>query len=230
MTTDARTALHAEVTAAITAHMDNPKATSTHDRGRLVTEHYKTAFDDLDLPPETVLRDLLTDLHHYARSQQIDLWERFTAAGEVFREEVAIEYAPENPDAPRVIATVYRQQWDNDYAVTIGEPLNVDVTTIIEAMTPERRAGLEDRSSEADEIYLQAATLGLAERHQGPFDVEVVESLRNWEAVDCADCHAEGRKVAVDELDGEGGDIGDVDRLAEARVLDGTARCDQHDV
>lgn len=58
-------------------------------RGAATIASYRAVHDDLDLDDATAARDMLTDLHHWARSAGVDLESVFAAAGEVADEEDA---------------------------------------------------------------------------------------------------------------------------------------------
>ncbi|WP_152819212.1 hypothetical protein [Pseudactinotalea sp. HY160] len=58
------------------------------DRAGETISGYRARFDDLDLDDRTVARDMLTDLHHWARSKGVDLDEVMASAREVADEEI----------------------------------------------------------------------------------------------------------------------------------------------
>ncbi|WP_277212298.1 hypothetical protein [Isoptericola croceus] len=57
------------------------------DRAAATIDGYRARFDDLDVGEDTAARDMLTDLHHWARARGIDLEAAFRAAGQVADEE-----------------------------------------------------------------------------------------------------------------------------------------------
>jgi len=57
------------------------------DRGAQTIASYRALHDDLDLDDATAARDMLTDLHRWARTNDVDLNALFTAASQVADEE-----------------------------------------------------------------------------------------------------------------------------------------------
>jgi hypothetical protein len=76
--------------------------------------------------------------------------------------------------APKIIASVTFQQWQNDYAIDV-ETIDFDAAPVLAAMSPQERDTLED--GEADDIYYSAVRLGLVKDHNGPFNVNIREAL-----------------------------------------------------
>jgi hypothetical protein len=92
--------------------------------------------------------------------------------------EVALGFAPPATGiGPRIVATIQPQYWRNDYAVDAGATVQVDVTEIVNALSPAMRASLEDSRDSSDDLYLEAVRLGIAKAHDGPFYVQVTESI-----------------------------------------------------
>lgn len=63
--------------------------------------------------------------------------------------------------APRIMATVHFQVWQNNYAVPVDQA-TFDATTLYEGMSDEDRAAIEDNRDTSDNIYLDAVEKGLA--------------------------------------------------------------------
>lgn len=75
-----------------------------------------------------------------------------------------------------IMATATLQKWDSGHAVTVGE-VQFDATPILAAMDSEKRAGLGEEPGDQDEIFEKAMAMGLTPRHEGPYEVDVRESL-----------------------------------------------------
>lgn len=96
-----------------------------------------------------------------------------------------IAAAPEAVDteagaAPRIMATVYFQVWQNNYAVTVDQA-SFDATTIYEAMGDTDRAAIEDNRDSSDNIYLDAVERGLVAAWPGrPFYVDITDAIAEY--------------------------------------------------
>lgn len=84
---------------------------------------------------------------------------------------------------PKIIATVHLQKWVNDEAEQVGE-ITFDASRILAAMTPEKRADIEDDDYSADDVFHAAVAQGLAAEHDGPFSVYVQEAMVEAERLD----------------------------------------------
>lgn len=106
------------------------------------------------------------------------------------------------PASPRVIATVRLQEWENDQAFEVGDPLEIDVTDIVAGLTPQQRTALKDGSDGSDLLYEEAARRGLCPDHAGPFEVHVEASLRRYdEAVATKRLTSLATELSVDPVD-----------------------------
>lgn len=97
------------------------------------------------------------------------------------------------PSGPRIIARVQLQVWSKGYAIDAQDALEIDVTDIVNALPSKERAAISDRSAESDEVFLTAVRLGIIPNWDGPFDVEVTDSLNDY------DTRIEGA-AAIDEF------------------------------
>jgi hypothetical protein len=82
--------------------------------------------------------------------------------------------------SPRIIAKFRPQKWINDYAVDIEDgAYEFDVTDALAAMTTEKLLAIGDHSDEADALW-QNHIVSSEYPHDGPFEVEVEESIRSF--------------------------------------------------
>lgn len=109
---------------------------------------------------------------------------------------------PAQHDGPRVLATIQKQEWVGDTAYPVGDPFQVDVTDLIEELTPESAAKIADNDLGSDDLYRMAMDRGLTEQHDGPFEVQVEASLREYElAVATERLTALAEELEVDPTD-----------------------------
>lgn len=83
----------------------------------------------------------------------------------------------------RILATVQLQKWVDDGAEPVGQ-VTFDAGRILAAMTPEKRAAIEDGDYTADEIFHEGIATGLVAEHDGPFEVYVRDAIDEAEAKD----------------------------------------------
>jgi len=83
-------------------------------------------------------------------------------------------------DAPpqmRIIAHFRPQEWIGDYALDIDGAYDFDATGLILSWPLSRVLAITDHSYEADAVW-QEHSISTERPHDGPFEVELVESLR----------------------------------------------------
>jgi len=83
----------------------------------------------------------------------------------------------------RVIARFRPQVWINDNAVDIDGQLEFDVTKQIEKRGREKALEIEDCDYGADELWHNSPE-GKESGHEGPFEVEVAESIRRYYGIE----------------------------------------------
>ena len=76
-----------DIASALDAHTEC--VGSPAHRAKETLDYYQAVHDDLDTEPEFVARDLLTDLHHWARANNVDLDDVFERARQYSLEEEA---------------------------------------------------------------------------------------------------------------------------------------------
>lgn len=77
----------------------------------------------------------------------------------------------------RILATIYPQAWQNDYAIDVDPgPTRFDVTSQVRRMGREEALALRDNSHESDELWLRSRLKPF--EHDGPFYVRCADAIR----------------------------------------------------
>lgn len=84
----------------------------------------------------------------------------------------------------RIIARFRPQAWINDNAVDIDGQLEFDVTEQVEKMGREKALEIEDCDYGADALWHAHVQEHPELEHNGPFEVEVAESIRRYYGIE----------------------------------------------
>ena len=84
------------------------------------------------------------------------------------------------PAGQRIIAKVQRQNFNGYESVDYGAPLEVDVTDIVNSLTPDQRDDLATGRVHGDGLYIEAVQQGLVQWHVGPFTVDYLDSMTEY--------------------------------------------------
>ena len=83
------------------------------------------------------------------------------------------------PLSPRITAHFRPQEWVGDYAIDIDGAYDFDATDLILSWPLKKILAIVDHDYEADEVW-RSHPVSAERPHDGPFEVEVVDSLRAY--------------------------------------------------
>jgi hypothetical protein len=82
-------------------------------------------------------------------------------------------------DEPRIIATFRPQEWVHDCAIDIDGEYEFDVTDALAGLSDEELLAIEDHNYETDALW-QNHPIRIEQPHDGPFEVEVADSIKGF--------------------------------------------------